>query len=133
MEADTPSVFMSRKSKKTPRQKATGRLSVAAASKAAASAESTGRPEAQNERGSSVLEGAIFGAGINDRWKAFGVVVFLVVIVWAVFGQAIGFGFINYDDPENVYENPHVVAGLSGAGIEWAFTCLLYTSPSPRD
>jgi len=61
-------------------------------------------------------------SGISDRWVALGVAVFLVVIVLMVFGQAVGFGFINYDDPENVTENPHVIAGLGWKGIEWAFT-----------
>ena len=31
-------------------------------------------------------------------------------------------GFVNYDDPAYVTENPHVLAGLGWAGIVWAFT-----------
>jgi Flp pilus assembly protein TadD len=46
----------------------------------------------------------------------------LVVIVFLVFGQTIGHQFINYDDPEYVYENPRITSGLGVDGIEWAFT-----------
>jgi len=50
------------------------------------------------------------------------VCVFLVVLVWVVFGQTLGFEFVNYDDPMNVTENPMVVKGLSWRGCVWAFT-----------
>ena len=53
---------------------------------------------------------------------AAGVTFFLGVIVWVVFGQALQFGFINYDDPENVSRNTAVIAGLGWRGIVWAFT-----------
>lgn len=33
-----------------------------------------------------------------------------------------GYAFINYDDGIFVYQNPHVVGGLTGEGIRWAFT-----------
>jgi Flp pilus assembly protein TadD len=52
----------------------------------------------------------------------FGVCVFLLCAVWVVFGQTLGHGFINYDDEEYVYGNPHVIHGLNLKGIEWAFT-----------
>jgi protein O-mannosyl-transferase len=47
---------------------------------------------------------------------------FLVLMVFAVFGQTARFGFVNYDDDLNVYENPAVENGLSLNGIVWAFT-----------
>ncbi len=46
----------------------------------------------------------------------------LVVLVWVAFGQTLGYGFINYDDPEYITENPHVLNGLSGQNLIWAFT-----------
>ncbi|MGB8356481.1 MAG: tetratricopeptide repeat protein [Chthoniobacteraceae bacterium] len=70
----------------------------------------------------AAVEPARFHVNPNDRWMAAGVVVFLAVIVWVVFGQALGFGFINYDDPENVSRNAAVIAGLGWKGIAWAFT-----------
>jgi hypothetical protein len=32
--------------------------------------------------------------------------------------------FRNYDDPEWVTQNPHIIGGLSGEGVKWAFTRL---------
>jgi len=58
----------------------------------------------------------------NDRWQVPGVCVFLVVIVWLVFGQTLGYEFVNSDDNLYVYENPAVTQGLSLKGVEWAFT-----------
>jgi len=106
---------MSRKSKKTSRQKAAGQLSGGAASKAAPSTTALGRRGGQD---APVVE----EVRKDDRWKALGVVVFLAVIVWVVFGQTLGFGFINYDDPDNVSQNANVMAGLNLKGIAWAFT-----------
>ena len=42
---------------------------------------------------------------------------FLVLAVFLVFGRTLGNGFINYDDNIYVYENPHVVRGLTAEGI----------------
>ncbi|MGP8021123.1 MAG: tetratricopeptide repeat protein, partial [Limisphaerales bacterium] len=52
----------------------------------------------------------------------FGICAFLVVAVWIVFGQTLGFEFVNYDDNFYVYENPEVIQGLSLKGIGWALT-----------
>lgn len=38
----------------------------------------------------------------------------------AVFARAVGNGFVSYDDSLYVSANPHVLAGLSWAGIRWA-------------
>ncbi len=51
-----------------------------------------------------------------------GILLFLIAITWAVFGQTFHHQFINYDDPLYVYDNAHVRAGLSWQGIAWAFT-----------
>ena len=42
--------------------------------------------------------------------------------VAAVFGQAVGFKFLDYDDPEYLDETPQVTDGLSLSGVLWAFT-----------
>jgi tetratricopeptide (TPR) repeat protein len=62
----------------------------------------------------------IVSAGV--RRQNFAVCVCLVLLVAAVFGQTARFAFINYDDSENVYDNPVVQNGLSLKGIVWAFT-----------
>ena len=38
-----------------------------------------------------------------------------------LFSRAIGCGFVNYDDPSYVTDNPHVQDGLTWAGVGWAF------------
>jgi tetratricopeptide (TPR) repeat protein len=56
------------------------------------------------------------------RWLIAGICAGLVAIVWFVFGQAIRFPFINFDDPEYVYEVPEINSGLSLHNLKWAFT-----------
>ena len=51
-----------------------------------------------------------------------GVCVGLGVLTFAVFGQTLGFDFVNYDDSMYVYDNPLVARGLTGEGIAQAFT-----------
>ncbi len=51
-----------------------------------------------------------------------GVCIGLVLAVLAVFGQTAGFGFVNYDDNNYVYDNPMVARGLTSKGIVWAFS-----------
>jgi protein O-mannosyl-transferase len=59
---------------------------------------------------------------ISERSLFAGICVFLAAIVWFVFGQTASFPFINFDDPEYVYEVPEINAGLTLHGIKWAFT-----------
>jgi hypothetical protein len=47
------------------------------------------------------------------------------ILTFAVFGQGIGFSFVNYDDPTYVSENAALQQGLTPAGIRWAFTANL--------
>ncbi len=42
--------------------------------------------------------------------------------VWAVFGQTLRYGFVDYDDHLYVYDNPVVQKGLTWDGIGWSFT-----------
>ncbi len=51
-----------------------------------------------------------------------GICVALAALVWVIFGQAIHFGFVNFDDDVYVYKNPHVTGGVTGTDIHWAFT-----------
>jgi tetratricopeptide (TPR) repeat protein len=50
------------------------------------------------------------------------VIVSLVLLTAAVYGQVIGHGFINYDDPDYITENLLVQEGLTREGSRWAFT-----------
>ncbi len=70
-------------------------------------------------------------AGLNDRWRISGVCIFLAAIIWVVFGQTLGYEFVNYDDGGYVNENPVVARGLSLKGVEWAFTHIVVSNWHP--
>jgi tetratricopeptide (TPR) repeat protein len=59
---------------------------------------------------------------IAPRALIFAICIFLAGITWIVFGQTLGYPFLNFDDPEYVYENPHINGGLTTRGVIWAFT-----------
>ena len=46
----------------------------------------------------------------------------LLLTILAVYGQVRHFDFVNFDDPEYVSGNNHIRAGLTWAGLQWAFT-----------
>ena len=46
----------------------------------------------------------------------------LTVAIFAVYGAVLRFGFVNYDDPVYIANNPNVRDGITGSGIVWAFT-----------
>src|SRR5678816_3502615 len=47
--------------------------------------------------------------------------VFLAAMVVACFSPLTRCGFVNYDDPEYFYDNPHVLSGLTPGNVAWAF------------
>ena len=51
-----------------------------------------------------------------------GLGVLLVALTLAVYGRAVGFGFLAFDDPTYVTENFHVLRGLTLPGLRWALT-----------
>jgi tetratricopeptide (TPR) repeat protein len=62
-------------------------------------------------------------------WAALLVCVLLGLATWLTFGHVLGNDFVNYDDPDHVYENPQVRAGLSAAGLRWALTTTHANNP----
>ena len=62
------------------------------------------------------------GRRSNSHHPLFGVCALLLLAVGLVFGQTVGFGFVNIDDDKYVYNTPQVFHGLSAAGVVWAFT-----------
>src|SRR6266404_5215015 len=62
------------------------------------------------------------GSPRNDRQITVAVCVFLSAIIWIVFAQTLRHGFVNFDDDRYVYENSHVVAGLTLDGFKWFLT-----------
>jgi protein O-mannosyl-transferase len=57
----------------------------------------------------------------NSKLTVPGVCIFLTVAVFLIFGQTLWHGFVNFDDDEYVYENPHLIKGFTVTGILWAF------------
>jgi cytochrome c-type biogenesis protein CcmH/NrfG len=58
----------------------------------------------------------------NHSWITVSICIFLLAIVWLVFGQTLGHDFINYDDDVYVYDNPRVMSGITAQGLKSAFT-----------
>ena len=56
-----------------------------------------------------------------DRQKVL-ISILLVAATAAVYGQVIGFRFVNLDDNPYVLDNPDVLQGLTLKGVLWAFT-----------
>ena len=76
-----------------------------------------------HERGSSVESSSMLHASANVPWH-YGVLTvcgLLVLAVVLVFGETARHDFVNFDDSDYVYRNPHVLRGIDGAGIRWAF------------
>jgi protein O-mannosyl-transferase len=46
----------------------------------------------------------------------------LAILTFAAFWPVLRNGFVNYDDPEYVTENPHVQTGLNADNLRWALT-----------
>ena len=46
----------------------------------------------------------------------------LVLVTLAAFWPLVGCGFVNFDDPEYVTDQPYVLGGVTWRGVIWAFT-----------
>ena len=56
---------------------------------------------------------------IARHWRPVGL---LMLVVFILQVRTVGFGFVNFDDNSYVYENLHVMGGLTWGNILWAFT-----------
>ncbi len=54
--------------------------------------------------------------------RPWAVAVILVGLMAVAYGPVRRFGFVPFDDPQNVTDQPHVRAGLTAAGWRWAWT-----------
>lgn len=54
--------------------------------------------------------------------SAWAACVLLAAGTFLLFSRSLGYGFINYDDPVYLTNNPRVQAGLTWDGLTWAFT-----------
>jgi protein O-mannosyl-transferase len=55
----------------------------------------------------------------------------LTLAVAVVFGQTVRYDFVNFDDNVYVYDNPHVVGGLTQQSVAWSFTTLYASNWHP--
>jgi protein O-mannosyl-transferase len=58
---------------------------------------------------------------MSSRRSKAGACIFLIALVWIVFGGTLGHDFVNYDDKTYVYGNSLVSAGLTPRGLIQAF------------
>lgn len=63
----------------------------------------------------------------RDLWAGLALFAITAFLYW----PATGFGFVAFDDGLYVYENPMVRAGISLAGIKWAFTAVVAANWHP--
>jgi tetratricopeptide (TPR) repeat protein len=57
----------------------------------------------------------------NNKYAVSIVCILLALAVFALFGRTYGYGFLNFDDNYYFSSNYHVKAGLTWAGVKWAF------------
>jgi protein O-mannosyl-transferase len=60
----------------------------------------------------------LLGRPVKDWW----LVAAVTIVTAAVFWPSVGYGFVNFDDDEYVYQNNMVLGGLSSDAIWWALT-----------
>ncbi len=82
-----------------------------------------GREEQENQRATNDAAADGEAAG-RTRYLAAAVCALLVLAVAVVFGQTLSHGFINYDDNDYVYDNPHITHDSPAKGIAWAVTSM---------
>ena len=70
-------------------------------------------------------------AAVTDTRVLWGISIALAAVTLLLYARAFHYGFIDYDDNQYVRENPMVKAGLSWAGIRWAFTTIFYANWHP--
>ena len=57
----------------------------------------------------------------STRWPVVALLA-LLAVTFAAYAPVLRHGFVEWDDPFYVTDNPHVKAGLTAGGIAWAFT-----------
>ncbi|MCW5892541.1 MAG: tetratricopeptide repeat protein [bacterium] len=86
------------------------------------------RREAGSARRAAAPPAARFGA-IPGRDLVLALALALTTL--AVFAPALRLGWVNYDDPEYVLDNPHVRGGLDAANVRWALGAVHHATWHP--
>lgn len=58
----------------------------------------------------------------SQRWRTLAVMAALVAVTLATYTPVWRFAFVALDDPQYVYQNPDLAAGLTAKTVAWAFT-----------
>ncbi len=64
----------------------------------------------------------MFRAPTTQAKSALGLLVLLAALTLALFWPAVGYDYINLDDPQYVFGNARVLTGLTAENVRWAFT-----------
>ena len=59
---------------------------------------------------------------MTNTYKTVLSAVILFTFVFAVYGRAVHYDFINFDDPRYITENSDIQSGIHYENIQWAFT-----------
>jgi protein O-mannosyl-transferase len=71
------------------------------------------------------------GAKALPRWALPAAILGLLLITFAAFSPAVGFGFLSLGDPSYTTGNPHIRTGLTWDGVRWAFLTREIGFPMP--
>ncbi len=74
-------------------------------------------PLAQKSRHDPQSASGLFNLLARPFWTG----VLLAIITVVVYWPAVGFDYVNYDDPQFITTNPHVLGGLTWENVRWAF------------
>ena len=64
----------------------------------------------------------MFRTPTTQAQVSIGLMVLLAALTLGLFWPAVGYDYINLDDPQYVFGNPRVLTGLTAENIRWAFT-----------
>lgn len=65
---------------------------------------------------------SLYTRELGSRWLDASIVVLLFLLVLGVYAPVNQYGFVDYDDYFYVAHNNHVLSGLNGPSLHWAFT-----------
>lgn len=84
--------------------------------------EARDRPPQTDAVALPAAQGSAAAGPLDPGWWPVIALVLIELLVVAVYAPVLGYGFLNYDDPLFVADNPHVLAGVSWSGLVWSVT-----------
>lgn len=62
------------------------------------------------------------GMNVNPKTRVLMIFILLAAALWGVYGQAVQFDFVNFDDPVYITQNSHIQTGMTPDSVKWAFS-----------